>query len=478
MDHFFTAVEPEAVGIASQHILDFMRTLDEYEICMHSVIIVRGGKLVAESYYAPFQRDTLHRMFSVTKSFTSLAVGLMAAEGRISLDDPIIDYFPEKLPETVHPYTANTRIKDLLMMASAHHKTTFSGSTERDWVRTFFVVEPSHLPGTVFCYDTSASHTLAALVEKLAGMPMLDYLRVKFLDAIGFAKDAYIVTDPMGVSMGGSGLMARPLDLAKVAWIVLRKGEYQGRQYLPREYVEAAVSKQIDTWVRGANIEEKQGYGYQFWRTRYNGFAMYGMGGQIAACFPDKDLLLVTTADTQEHPCGVPIIYDAFFNHILKNVSDHPLPPDPEAYGELQSRIAANAVRPLSGTSNPEMTARINHRCYAFTENAMGLNRLRIDIDGASGVFCWENQTGRYELPFGLGHLVECRFPRYGHRCATSGAWRDSHTLIIKSNIIDQELGMITIQLAFRDDAVTVVMKKVIGTGFQEFSGFASGFQV
>lgn len=476
MDQFFAAAEPEAVGISSRDVLGFMRALEEHELCMHSIIIVRAGKMVVESYYAPYQRETLHRMFSITKSFTSLAVGLLADEGRISLDDPIAAHFPEKLPEKVHPYIAQTRIQDMLMMASAHRRTTFSGSPERDWVRTFFTVEPSHLPGTVFSYDTSSSHTLAALVEKLAGMPLLDYLRVKFLDDIGFSEDAHIIPDPMGISMGGSGLVARPLDLAKVAWIVLRKGEHQGRQYLPREYIEAASSKQIDTWMRGANIEERQGYGYQFWRTRHNGFAMYGIGGQIAACYPDYDLLLVTTADTQEHPYGVPLIYEAFYNHILKRVSDRPLPPDPKAYAELESQIDANAVKPLSGIDDPGLAAAVNHKQYVFPENALGLKRLRLDLAGSEGILCYENGTGSHKLPFGVGRLVEGRFPHYRYRCGTSGAWLNESTFVIKSHIIDDELGMITIQLAFLDDAVTVVMKKVIGSGFQEFNGFASGF--
>ncbi len=475
MDQFFVEAAPEVVGIPSQGIINFMNQLAEKQIAMHSIIIVRHGKIVTETYYSPYQRDTLHRMFSVTKSFTALAIGLLESEGKLTLDDRIIDHFPEKLPDQIHPYIAEITIRDMLKMATAHARTAFKNSSDPDWVKAFFLVEPSHLPGAVFSYDTSSSHTLAALVEKLSGMPMLDYLRVKFLDEIGFSKDAYIVPDPMGIAQGGSGLMSRPIDLAKVAWIVLREGEYRGKQYLPREFIKDATSRQIDTSVRGGNLDERQGYGYQFWRTRNNGYAMFGMGGQLAVCFPEHDLLLVTTADTQEHPTGVPAIYDAFFNHVLNNLSDQPLPPNLDAHAKLQALINSNQIQPLTGIEGASVPDGVNFRNYLFEENPLGLRQLRLEINGELGKLNFTNRSGNQELAFGLERLVESSFPHYQYRCATSAAWIASDTLIIKSHVIDEEIGMITIQLVFRGDTVTVLMKKVIGTAFNEFAGFVSG---
>ena len=204
MAEFFPKASPESVGICSQSVMDFFDRLEANDVCMHSVLIIRDGKLAVETYYHPYQADTLHRMFSVTKSFTSLAIGLLAEEGRISLDDKIIDYFPEKLPaKGVHPYTAKITIRNMLMMATAHAGTTISGHRIRLGEELLYRTSyPS--ARTLFHYDTSASHTLCGLVEKLTGMPLLDYLRTKFLDEIGFSKDAYILHDPVGVSMGGS----------------------------------------------------------------------------------------------------------------------------------------------------------------------------------------------------------------------------------------------------------------------------------
>ena len=164
-------------------------------------------------------------MFSVTKSFTSIAIGLLQEEGRLSLDDSIVKFFPEYVPDTseAHPWLLATTIRDMLSMRSCHASTTYDKfSSKTDWVKSFFTVAPTHKPGTVFHYDTSSSHTLCALVEKLTGMKMLDYLRNKVLNEIGFSKEAYCLTDGFGVSMGGSGLMATSRDFMLFALFDLK----------------------------------------------------------------------------------------------------------------------------------------------------------------------------------------------------------------------------------------------------------------
>lgn len=478
MNNFFEAARPEEVGIQSEHVKNFIDKLDAYNLAMHSIIVIRHGKVVAETYYAPYQADTFHRMFSVTKSFTALAIGLLEEEGKLSLDDKIVDHFPEKLPsEGVHPYIAEITIRDMLLMSTAHQRTTYKRTPDDDWVKSFFVIEPSHVPGTVFSYDTSSSHNLAALVEKLSGMSLLDYLRTKFLDEIGFSQDAYVITDPMGIAQGGSGLMATPMDLAKVAWVVMKEGAYQGKQYLPKKYIQDAVRKQIDTSVRGNSIDERQGYGYQIWQVRNNGYAMLGMGGQFAVCFPEQDLLLVTTADIQEHSFGGTVIFDAFFTEIFNNLSDQPLPVNEQAWIKAKEIMEKVAIKPLSGIENTALASNINQREYVFEQNPMGLEKLKLEFKQNKGKLSYTNKSGSQQLVFGMEELIISQFPHYEVKCATSAAWLDKRTLAIKSHIIDEEIGMITIQLGFKDNRVTVVMKKVIETAFNEFSGFASGRQ-
>lgn len=163
----FEKTAPERVNINSDRIINFLNRLEKDELDMHSVLILRSGKLICETYYAPFTRETLHRMFSITKSLVSVAVGILADEGKVNLTDPITRYFPEYEPkEGFHPYIAETTILDMLMMTTPHNGTTFDKYRSYDWVETFFVKTPTHRPGTIFSYDTSASHVMAALVEK------------------------------------------------------------------------------------------------------------------------------------------------------------------------------------------------------------------------------------------------------------------------------------------------------------------------
>ncbi|NLZ81412.1 MAG: serine hydrolase [Clostridiales bacterium] len=477
MKQFVTAT-PEEVGISSERIVRFMKTLEYNEIPMHSLLIIRYGKLVAESYYAPYTKDTLHRMFSVTKSFTSIAIGLLAEEGKLSLDDNIISYFPEMLSETgVHPYIAEMTIKDMLKMASAHENTTYKIDIKEDWVKSFFITEPSHYPGTIFSYDTSSSHTLAALVEKISGMKMLDYLRSKFLDELEFSKDAYIISDPNGVSMGGSGLMATPMDFAKVAWTVMHDGRAEDKQLIPEWYIKEATKKQIDTSVKGGTTEEKQGYGYQFWRIRNDGFACYGMGGQLAICIPKEDLLVVTTADTQGLGGGVQVIYDTFWREIYDNLSDKPFVENIEGSKSLKAILKESQIKAVAGDLTNVIVNTINGRTYSFDdENPMNLKNIKIELKEELGIFCFENQNGKQELTFGLGKQIESKFPHYNMNCVSSAAWVEEKTLLIKSHIIDECLGSIQVQVHFKSDReVVVYMKKIEEYLFHEFLGFANG---
>ncbi|MCI8521417.1 MAG: serine hydrolase [Clostridia bacterium] len=314
----FEKIQPSEAGVPHTAISRFFDELETLPFDIHSVIMIRGRKIFVERYYAPYERDTLHRMYSVTKSLVGLAILCLADEGKIDLDTSITSYFPEY--PTEYKDIRDTTIRNMLMMRTAHKKTTYKADLSSDWVKSFFTAEPTQIPGTVFSYDTSSSHTLGALVEKITGMELLDYLRTKFLDKIGFSKSAYCLKDPFGVSIGGSGLMATPLDVAKVARFVMNKGMENGEQLINSELVTLAVSNLSPTNAHCKYTDEQQGYGMQFWRTRNNGFMLYGLGGQMAICLPDKDLIFVVTADAVEYKDGTQIIRDVFWNEIYNSI--------------------------------------------------------------------------------------------------------------------------------------------------------------
>lgn len=198
----FDTCSLEEVGISENAVKRCLRSWEAHQLPMHSFLIIRHGKLVGEYYWEPYTKDTLHRLYSITKSFVSLGVGYLEREGKLKLDDPVISYFPEYVTDPIPLWLSQTTIRHMLKMASCHSATTYKKDLSKNWVESFFKIPPDHKPGMVFSYDTSSSHTLCALVEKLTGMEILEYLRKSFLNDIGFSQEAYILKDPFGTSMG------------------------------------------------------------------------------------------------------------------------------------------------------------------------------------------------------------------------------------------------------------------------------------
>ena len=187
---FQIASSPESVGIPSEAVLRFLERIDRNRICLHGFLLVRHGQVASEGYWAPFTPDRLHRMYSISKSFVSLAIGSLIGEGRLRLDDCVASFFPDKVPQDLHPWLAQATVRDLLMMATPHSENAYTRH-DKDWAWCFFNKQPSHPAGTVFAYDTAATVVLNTIVERISGMPFLEYLRPRLLDPIGFSPDAW-----------------------------------------------------------------------------------------------------------------------------------------------------------------------------------------------------------------------------------------------------------------------------------------------
>jgi len=472
--HPLPTAKPEEMGIPTGAISNFLDALDLTGLCMHGLIIVRKGHIVTEGYWKPFDKDSFHRMYSCSKSIVSIAIGFMADEGLISLDDPIVKYFPEKLPlglDKIHPYLAETTIRHMLMMASPHSNTTYTMHHDVDWVKTFFTAKPSHKPGTIFRYDTSASHTLGALVGKLTGQDFLDYLRPRLLEHIGFSPDTYCVPDPMGVPWGGSGVVCTTRDFAKLALTCMQGGRYQGRQLIPEWYIREAVSPQISNFLASKHTDSHQGYGYQFWRLRNNGFSFRGMGAQLALCLPDKDFMLVTTADTQWQGDQDATILNALWDKLYPYLSDEALPDNVSAVKALTERLDNLSIPTVEG----RFYGPANVQTYLMDDNKMGISALRLSFQDGGGTLHLTKESGDCCLRFGYGVNIPQVFPEYGYDSIISGAWADDNTLNLWVHIIGDHLGMIRANLSFCDDAVTLHMEKVAEGFLENYSGIASG---
>lgn len=448
--------------LPARAVLRFLDCLAERGVNMHGFHLAQHGQTVAEGYWQPFTRDTPHRMFSVGKSFTSLAIGLLMAEGRLRLTDRIVTFFPDKLPADVPPQISRMTLRDMLRMATAHRFTAFKRVQDDDWTRAFFTAPPTNEPGAVFAYDTSSTHTLAALVERLSGQSLLNFLRERLLQPLGCTGTVRWLTDPCGVCQGGSGLVMTLPDLARVARCCLLGGE----GILPANYLREATARQIYTGLQ-AYREERFGYGYQFWRTRHNGYAMYGLGGQLAVCLPDEDLILCTMADTQLDPSGVETIYDALWSILLPAAREKG-PPDVAAGEALQARLAALTMPPVAHEAQAGAWP-----CgrYVFADNMMGLTQASIRDDAV----VLSHGAQETLLPYGVGAWHACAFGGTREPCLVSAGMQAEGRMRLSVQLIGDTPCGIDMQLVCSGDALTVQGRAAGEAMLAGFSGVASG---
>lgn len=454
---------PEKYGISSADITSVVEGLAEKGLSMHSVLVMRHGEVVAEGYAEPFDENSLHRMYSSSKSFVAIAIGVLEAEGKISINDTIDKYFPEQVTDDTDPRIAKAKIVDLLRMASPYEKVASCGDGQEDWIYEFFNGTPQKQPGTTFKYDTGATHILGTIVERVSGKDFLTYLKDEALLEIGFSEDAWCIKAPEGYAWGGSGVMCTSRDLALFANLVMNKGEYNGKQLLPREYVEAATSYQISTAPDpdSGTPFYGSGYGYQIWMNPY-GFAFMGMGNQFAYCIPDKDLVIVCTADNQGNGDAPTIIYEHFEKYIIKKVSDEPLADDPEAYAEMLVALENMELPYVNGKEISKRINTIDGKTYVCNDSKGKISSFVLDFDGDEGVLTYDTPRGKKELRFGIGKNVECILdePQYygetigtpngkGYRSYCSGAWKSDAIFVMKVQVIDDYFGNMTLTFNF-----------------------------
>lgn len=503
MERKWEKIPPGQAKVPESAVADFVDRLEADGLVMHGFAMAEEGRLLAEGYWAPFTKESLHRMYSVGKSFVSLAIGLLQEEGRLSLDDKICDYFRDKCPEKgVHPWMEQMTLRNMLTMATCHRQTTYK-RYPGDWVESFFRVEPDHLPGAVFCYDTSSTHVLAALTELLSGKKLMDYLREKAFDKIGVSKEAYYMEDPYGISQGGSGLNCTLRDLLAVAVLVTDGGCCQGEQLLPADYLAEALRCQIPTMQQSA-YDEQFGYGYQIWQGRHGSFYFYGIGGQLAVCFPRERFVLVTMGDTLDNKNGIKDIFDAFDASIYPWIGGRGTDGKHGAGGEcgagrglavchgeasvtravtLEARLGQLTLAPVTGERTSGIEKAVGGRDYFFKENLLHIQKLRVDFTKEGGNLYLAKDGRDFEFAFGRDGYVNGAFlwepgnPAKAAECFCHGAWVAEDYLYIRCHILGSDMAKMAVGLRFQGGSVTVKLQKGADDALKGFEGVASSMQ-
>jgi len=341
-------IDRSLAGFDEEKEKSLLARINEKGIKIGSLLFAKSGKIFYEKYFGiadcgrgvdiPNSEYTLSRMFSICKSFTSIAIGLLIDEGRISLTDRIVEYYTLltgiDIKNAVYDEgVSNTTIEDMLTMRTSHTKTTYKVNLSKNWVESFFSIPSDKKPGETFNYDTSASHVLCALVEKMTGMDMLTYIKRK-MPELGLSDESYIIRDPFGISTGGSGLMCTTRDLFRFAYLISNKGrilsdkeslsdkknegEIRYKQLISSEYIINAVSNKIDVPIVGQFPFKATGYGYYFWKVENDGYLCYGMNGQFIYFLPDKDMILIATSDCSDVEGGEQALLNLLWNNVTK----------------------------------------------------------------------------------------------------------------------------------------------------------------
>ena len=305
---------------------------------MHSFMLVRHGHVVAEAWWKPETPEKPHVMHSLSKSFTSTAVGLAISEGKLSVDDPVAKFFPEDVPAGASKNLQAMRVRDLLTMSTGH-QTEPKFSPEAPWVKTFLAHPVDHKPGTHFLYNSAGTHMLSAIVTKVTGATVLDYLKPRLFDPLGIENPVWGVS-PQGNSLGGWGLMVRTEDVAKFGQLFLQKGQWNGRQLVPPGWVEQATARQVSNGSDPTR-DWDQGYGFQFWRCRHGAYRGDGAFGQFCIVMPEQDAVVAITANAKDMQAELNIVWDK----LLPAFRPSALPENAEEQKKLSQTISLLSVR-------------------------------------------------------------------------------------------------------------------------------------
>ena len=437
---------PEAEGISSTALRKFAEALRGLD-SVHSVMVMRHGRVVAEGWKKPYGPETPHMLLSLSKSFTSCAVGFACAEEKLSLDARLVDLFRDKLPECYDPKFETMRIRHLLSMTSGHDHCTMADMQHApDWERAFFRTTPVYEPGTHFCYNSGASYMLSAAVVRATKESLCDYLRPRLFEPLGIAPRLWELS-PQGIETGGWGFNLTTEEIASFAQCLLDGGRRDGRQVIPAEYLAQATSIQSDNSMND-QPDWKVGYGFQFWRCRHNAFRGDGAFGQYAIAMPEQGIAIAITSGLR----NMQQILDLVWDFVLPAAQNSALPPAAEEESALRQELAAWAMPVLTSAG-----AELPRRIYHLEANDLQFKELSFASLGDHVELSLDGETLRAGFGFQADNLL---------------TWREALPRRVAASvrrISDREFELLAccyetpfqwhIQLEFGDDTVTLVRR-------------------
>ncbi len=451
---------PEAQGVSSPAVLSFVEAADKSIDSMNSFMLLRHAHVVAEGWWSPYHADAPHSLYSLSKSFTSTAVGLAISEGKLSLDDEVLKFFPEDAPSKPGNNLKAMRVSDLLRMSTGH-QTEPPRPPNEPWTKVFLAHPVPFKPGTHFLYNTSATYILSAIVQKATGMTVLDYLRPRLFEPLGVKRPTW-ETSPQGITIGGYGLSIRTEDIARFGQLYLQKGKWQGRQLVPEAWVSAATARQTSTGS-DPKSDWDQGYGYQFWRCRHGIYRGDGAFGQYCIVLPEQDAVIAITSGVKDMQSVLNLVWDKLLPAIKSSSS---LPPNDEARRKLEQTLKGLALRPPEGSGSP---AKVLGKKYVFPANPRKLEAITLESSGEDGAVTLVARRDGVEqrIACGRGAWRKGRVA-WGalpsQPAAASGAWTAEGTFTAKLCFYETPF-IVTVHLRFSGKELHCASESNVGFG-------------
>ena len=465
----WTTSTPEMQGMDSRKLAEIFDYLKAKEPNIHSLLIVRNGVLVTDAYFYPFDSASRHDVASITKSVTSTVVGIAVRKGLIrSAEEPLLNFFQEFKPANLDEQKKSITLRHLLAMRSGLQcimrpveVTLMQMMASSDWVQFMLDLPMAAKPGDAFVYNRGAVHLLSAVVRKATGQNALAFARAELFGPLGIS-DVEWPFDPRGLDNHGWGdLQLHPRDMAKIGYLFLNNGRWEGRTILTPEWIEAATRP-----FPGAQAED---YGYLWWLDKEYGYSAHGRGNQRIYILPRMNMVVVITGGGVESPDRI------LKEHILPSVVSPaaPLPPNPQGAALLRARIEdagrAPRIQPGAAPAWPEIVARINGRWITLEPNSLGIGGLKLDFGTGGEVTLTIQQPpafGSDESVYKLGFDGAYRTSkgRFGLTAAGLGEWTSPRTIALEIDEVGN-INKFRIDMTFEESGMTGIIQEKTGLG-------------
>ena len=444
---------PEHQGVSSTALNTFLDEIAKSKIEFHSIMIVRHGHVIAEGWWAPYAAPLKHTLYSLSKSFTSTAVGLAIAEGHLNLEQAVISFFPEDKPKDINANLEAMKIKHLLTMSTGHVKDTIQPMrlSSETWAKTFLQVPVEREPGTFFKYDTGATYMLSAIVQKVTGQSLHQFLRPRIFDPLGIHGEDW-ETDPLGINTGGYGLRIKTEDIAKFGQLFLQKGKWNGKQLVPSQWIDEATKTQIASNSSNPSRPKEeddwaQGYGYQFWRCRPGGYRADGAFGQFSMVMPDYDAVIAITGESFSMQKSMDLVWSFILPAMDKKSAA--LPANIKEQKGLAKKLQDLSLEPPKQNPTSPLASRISDKQITLDVNEFKAASIQLTFKDNTCIFNLYDDKGKRKIICGVNKWVEQRnenkaipFPVPGRMevptaVAGSATWSDDKTLLMTWRLIE-----------------------------------------